>query len=377
MAKFSGLPLACGVLILLTMLALPHVNRCRSREDVFTLQMRKQLWGMGSAPLARVPLPPWRPSPSSIDNGAPMSFTLRKNATESRKVIVSHAVPVPEEGVLVFFAYHTQWTGPVSERVFSLPAAYACVYVDGLGHEYVTELEIHRAAEQLYTTTSVWKCALPPVDWNRFDSVRLVGPTENVVGDGVFPLPTTRPVGHITACTKNIFNLTRGGVMHRRLVEYVDYYSRLGVDHFVIYVVQGQEDSELLLELPNVTLVRLSPRLHAMTFGANSTAGSQKLQVYTVNDCVWRTRHNAAWTLIQFDVDEYLVGTSDLRATLGSVAANVSAVYTRHHLARLPFGTPLLRDSIQYSARATRTWGKSIVRPEKVDCMVRLPPRPV
>lgn len=303
-----------------------------------------------------------------IDHGEPFSFYLRKNATASSRIVVSSAIAVPEENIVVFIV-HEMFDGNASERTFALPDKYACDFQLAEASVH-TKLEMYATAEVLYRTTSLWKCDLPRARRLATNQVRMRGPDWKVNGSDVFPLAQSRPpLANLTACVKPVKNLTRGGQTHERLREYMNHYTALGVEHFILYINREVEDSSILSELPNVTIVRMSPNLHWRTFG--SVPRKNMVQVYFNNDCVWRTRHRSAWTMVQFDLDEFVINTGStpktIRSHLDNLDANVSQLYFPHSLVRPPFGEPLVRDSITYSSSFMPTWGKVVVRPEKVN----------
>lgn len=315
----------------------------------------------------------WAPSkhaasPVVIDHGEPFSFVLPKNDSESSKIVVSNAISVPEENSVVFIVYD-QFKGDAPERMFRLPEEYACEFTDQTGSVDQTRLSMFATGEALYRSTSIWRCDMPPEYEDEPNHVRMVGPRKSVVGDDVFPIAKPRsPVAKVTACLQPIKNLRRGERLHKRLLEYTNYYTGLGVEHFIAYVDRDSEDSKVLLELdiPNVTIVRMSKNLHPMAYG---NGPYYQIQSFANNDCIWRTRHRSSWTMIQFDVDEYIIGTPSLAHSLDNVSLDASQVYTLQHLVRPPYDDTLLQGSVEYTEKSMPTWGKTIVRPEKINVM--------
>jgi Glycosyltransferase family 92 len=353
-----------AVYLLLLVLAVP-----------LTLRIQTDTASLPSAPFLSLKLFGKKGTISRVNIGRPLSFLLRKNASASARVVMSHAIPVPEEGYAVFVVYD-RFPGTGAERIFALPPEYACVYRDeNVAVEVLTKLEMFRTNDGLHKTTSIWRCPFPSAkDSTKYSSVRVVGPpAASMQGDSVFLLQPTEELGEVTACMKNLYSIRDN---FDRILEYVDHYRRLGVSHFISYVEENERDVELLDSVPGLTVVVLPRELRVATFGPQKPRPgpmTAKLQIYTTLDCVWRTRYRSAWTMIQFDLDELLVGTNDLVETLRRIPESRAGVYVRHRIVRPPYASqPMLRNGIQFTSKSPPTWGKTIIRPEQVDVQVCL-----
>lgn len=301
----------------------------------------------------------------------PLEAWLHRNETTSFKIVISHAVADYVEKRVAFVVYDAKLKGDTAEeRIFPLPPDSKCLFPDGSS----SDLQMYKTAERLYRTTSIWACDLTD---NSAEAVQVglhattrtpetnTASFSNVTGNNHFHLPKMDPIGDVVSCMKHVYNMTNS-LPH--MLEYMRHYKSLNVDHFIIYVEGGEVDTDLLESLPSyVTLVRVPKSLRLQSVGPQHR--NAMLQIFLTNDCVWRTKHRTNWTMVQFDLDELIIGTRDLKAYLANVTDSVKSVYVPHRVVKQPVGDFVVTNDLMVSKSRMPTWGKTIVRPENVNVM--------
>uniref|UniRef100_A0A7S4NHC2 Glycosyltransferase family 92 protein n=1 Tax=Odontella aurita TaxID=265563 RepID=A0A7S4NHC2_9STRA len=209
---------------------------------------------------------------------------------------------------------------------------------------------------------------------NKQASVTIVPPswTESVYGNGTFqlalPYVQSRPLSSdVALCGKTIFNLD--DVTTNQIKLFLSFYRNKGVKHFTFYAIESDPDFEDIRS----ELKRSDAGHNDITFIVFPTTYMSKglygkkikdLQKYTTNDCLWRERANhAEWTMMQFDLDEYLGGIDDLPRFLSSLSSD--AIHIKQFLPKEL--EPFPEQGTEIYAAETIKWGKTIFRTEKVN----------
>ena len=178
-------------------------------------------------------------------------------------------------------------------------AAIACKFVNSSGDSFTVSVELIRLLEWESTDSHKMRCRLSkqtPLHSLEGAKVTLIFSHPFTHVDLPFRevesvLPRT---GTLAACVGPIFS-TRPYI---NLEEFIAYYSRLGVQHFFVYVAGTQQEPAMThdLSIPHVTW---------MQYQASPTRFYSG-QVPMMQDCHSRLRYAYDY-LAYFDLDEYLV----------------------------------------------------------------------
>lgn len=288
--------------------------------------------------------------------------------------------------------------GSNDEIVRELPLGFKCLFhtltedrnVDD--YSMTTNLTVYAAFESFYYTSSIWTCDLPH-NYNHNHShkqqiryVSILSPSwaEPISGSGTFSI--TKPGGshellankEIISCNKNVYNINQATTAVWGA--YASHYRRLGVEHFVIYVEEGDDLEPAKDLVRNITagMIRhdftliVVPEVYRKL--THETLPQKRIQPISVNDCLWRARaNNVTWGMMQYDPDEFLVGTPNFKNFLSRYKGDV--LYVPHWLAStsttLDGGTGIPDAepgrTVNISSSNVTSWGKTTLRPDKVD----------
>lgn len=329
--------------------------------------------------------------PSVIEIGPPLSFVLlnfsipEANITAPLKVTISAAIPVPRESSVVFIVYDSlSFIRPVPDPNFSLPPTFYCSFPNTTETTALTSFR--RSTSLPYKSTSIWRCPFPAATSATTSattspssppSVTIHGPSINVIGNTTLRL---LPQPHalkapVASCMQVAYNISQNTPS---LMRYFTHYRSLGVTGFALYIedrgIAGERiAAEHLATLPGVSVFVLDSRIrdYALPALPQNPTGPKiaEIQAFNLNDCLWRARYGAQFTLVQVDQDEMLLGTKNLVDELAKIPSQAAGVYVKHRLARWP-AVPMVKEGLVYSKAShgfPPTWGKSIVRPERVD----------
>lgn len=311
-----------------------------------------------------------------IDLGEPFTFTVPRKGNEGNTYIITSAIAVPEEDQVIFLSplrEHGRAEQVAANRIVPLSPNHECVFERPGQPDEKTGLEMYRSGERNFSSVVVWRCPIPNAGGiNTYPSVRVSVPSKNIVsGRGVFGLKQPEiPSTDIISCTKLEIE-EEGNAMHLKTLEYLRHYRALGVGHFVFFVSYGDATADVLSRFKDVTTIRMPPNFNEAVLGepVPKQRVFEQVQKVVGTDCVWRTRYKSRWNMIMVDVDEYVVGTPDLRETLAKEGDGYSAVRLKHRLVETPYGEPLVHEGIRATKDFVSTMGKAIVRPRDVDVM--------
>lgn len=266
----------------------------------------------------------------------------------------------------------------------TLPPGLACSFTahggstDDGNATVTSEIQPYARTQHLYNTSNIWMCDMPEIMRNS-THVSIVLPewAERVMGSGgTFNLnkEKSHQMGFLNSCLKHVYGINNFKI--QEVNEYLDYYSKLGVEHFTMYAEldRGENISALADSLKSRSVGgKIALRVFsATTRKAYRTLGwgepKNFLQDQTVNDCLWRAKAaNTSWTMMQFDFDELLVGTDYLPTYLSN--ASFPGLRIEHFLVKFPHDLPRLHRNkvLNISSHPVPTWGKSIYRTSQVD----------
>lgn len=324
----------------------------------------------------------------------PLVFYLRNGSSKlSQNVVIGSAYPVPEEGIVAFAVDEGLQRSSDRETQFS-PNTLRCEYPN----RSTFPMFVYSVPRGPQPSLSVWACRYQP-----FDTVKITSPDLHEIaaldpekpfgyrasarykrmaeraphdqhvflaeGNPTFTLQKSPDLGKTSICMRTVWNESYAMPSIER---YITHYSELGVDHFFVYIEEGVEGDAFLKPLadahPNITVVRQKASTILASIPRERFPKRDLItQRWAQHDCLWRARHHADWLLQQFDLDEFLVGTFDLKSHLRLVPSDVAVVHTSHYLIRRPFLLPRLQSGVKISSQPYWTAGKSIVRPDLVD----------
>lgn len=248
-----------------------------------------------------------------------------------------------------------------------------------------TPLQVYANALQYYHTSSIWACSAPN-DSVQYDSVTVLTPSTVVrtYGTGVFHIETPNSYKQdgkssaIVSCSKEVYKLhSDNGRTAEDMMTFFNHYSRLGVDHFIVYAYEptlGTSIHDLIRLLQEVSLPNSSKvTLYMLPSSYGDLIGLKKNK-FTTNHCLYISRE-ASWVMMQNDYDEILLiskgtkevqrGSQDLRSYLASKPSSVSAIYAPHYL---PKEDQFNNESvIQISSKPMLSLGKTIFLPKSVN----------
>jgi len=299
----------------------------------------------------------------------------------NKHVLVARAIQVPSEKIVVFVVYDT----PNDILSDELPNGFRCGF-GGSNHQQegdhigainttmsTTPLYVYATHLRYYRSSSIWACSIPD-DEEMHDTVAILPPNtvETTFGEGVFTI--VQPDDHtihnktsVVSCGRNVFNINNRTMVD--IMSFYHYYSNLGVKHFVFYAIESEDKLDLLFQMmQNLTSSVDKASIVVNLFPSSYNRFSDiSLEQFTQNDCLYRSRQ-ADWVMIQFDVDEIMVGTHDLPLYLSSLEPSVKAISIPHYLPKddhFPLDGHL--PSLLYaSSKSMPDWGKTMFRPEYV-----------
>jgi hypothetical protein len=294
----------------------------------------------------------------------------------NKRIVVTSAVV--ENGRVVFVVRDEP------EDIKDLHLGFQCLFNDHKrGVLLSTELQVTFNHMRYYRSSSIWTCSLPVTDERNssdsgFPTVTILPPsngTKKVYGTGTFHLhkhKMGRPQEpqQIVSCGQAIHNINNETLDFVKL--YFPYYRRLGVEHFTFYAEEtepGLDRLQSLLQEVAEGYDDISLNLFPVSYRALKLIGSGEWpsdhQKYTINDCLWRERSNRAnWTIMQFDLDEFLAGIPNLKSFLSAWphdGFSAAHFFPQENLPSTNGG------KVNVSSTAMPDWGKSIFRTEKVN----------
>lgn len=341
-----------------------------------------------------------------------------------KQLVVSSAIHLPLEGRIMFVvkpghlkANKRQYILQdvyLNEEVKEIPSGFRCAFafqVAGtLGtHVEATELTVHAVKLRYYGSSDIWTCKTPNAsalstsnhtDTSSesfefdYDSVTVTLPSnmtevEHVYGTGTFQLRTDLRQApnrtRVVSCGKTIF--FADDVTLKDMEQYFRFYRRLGLEHFTLYLIEGHPGLVDVLaafqkaaEGYNDISVFMFPTSYT---DRHLYFHPKDFQALTTNDCLWRGRANrATWTMMLFDLDEYLFRISDLPAFLSAWPHDVLSVkqYLPQQLQLLVLdstNTSKATITVAASSKPMPKWVKTIFRTEKVEvAWVHAPTKP-
>lgn len=325
------------------------------------------------------------PAFSFLQLDEPLKLELRiQEYDETASVIIASAIRQHDKVAFIVIEAGIPIPGYEKPRqaLPALPRGLGCAFTNEVAsqnnkaHELAptSMIEIYAHTLRGRNSSSIWMCDMPASsnEW-RYVSVVLPEWAKRVTGNGVFNiserLSTRNLSGKINACNKHVFYINN--MTSRHLNEYTEHYRRLGVIHFTFYFEQGT--GENVFDLTNgiknhthedIRIILIPQNLRQLW---NPKSRIQRLQSFTSNDCLWRSKaEDLNWTLMMFDLDEFLVGTTYLPSFLSNWSSPL--VYVRHHLVKFPHDMPRIYPGkhLNISEFHDSDYGKSIYRTGEV-----------
>ena len=225
-------------------------------------------------------------------------------------------------------------------------------------------------------------------DASGFQTVTVVPPSpsnvtkkmqvKNIHGTGTFHLQKNirglrqQEPQQIVSCGAAIHNINNETLDFVKL--YFPHYRRLGVDHFTFYAEETEPGLDVLQSLlqevsegyDDISLYLFPVSYRELDVKINrSREWRNNHQHYAINDCLWRERSNGAnWTMMQYDLDEFLFGIPDLKSFLSSWPHD--GFIAPHYLPQEDLPSPN-GGKFNVSSKRLPDWGKSVFRTEKVN----------
>ena len=302
-------------------------------------------------------------------------YVIRLPKVNKETTVVS-AIRVPSEDMIVFIVVDK----PEDILSNELPGGMQCAFGSG-DEKSKMPLFVYATHLRYYRSASVWACR-DPGGLSKHTQVAIVPPGDDISvevlsGHGVFNIVEPAKYDEDTtqtlvSCGKTIFNLDNRTVAD--LQTYYHHYQSIGVRHFVFYAHQSNVEVARIFQ----TIQNLSPSegstvtLYLLPTSYDDVQGFETKkshpktpQYFTTTDCNWKSR-GADWVLMQFDNDEILVGTKDLRLYLNSIDTNVKAIHVPHYLPKEDY-LPLDGSTFHVASIKDNDWGKTLYRPQFVN----------
>ena len=291
-----------------------------------------------------------------VDEPLALKLFLPQYNNTVASVVIASAIPQDDKVAFIVIEEGIKIPGFKGsyQALPTLPPGLGCLFSDDnsvdsnttKAKNFTSDIQPYAITQCYYNSSSIWMCDMPePVKDSRRVTITLPYWAKRVSGHGRFSLNKERKyqqMGTVNSCHQNIYNIDNHKI--QEVNEYLDYYEKLGVAHFTFYVEQGrgenisfiteslkarQTKSITTLFLIPGSLRKLSPRIKRHPDAAS----------FTANDCLWRSRAaNMSWTMMQVDLDEFLVGTDHLPTFLSNWSP--PALYVKQYVVKFPHDFP-------------------------------------
>lgn len=324
----------------------------------------------------------------------PLGFMFAKDGEVVSNVVISHAIPIPEEKVVVFLVEETS-VNMDGTKTELLPPSLRCEFPDGSS----SAMKLYKRQTRGEPTICIWACHLSslfthvtiagvpePNDIDRLkppgyrveemlQSIKPVGTPGtlipyNAVGSRNFTLSKTPMLrNEVAMCVKGLWN---SSYVASRIEPFVQHYKNIGVGHFLVYIPESEDTDSYITKLQNldVNITVIQQRLSTVLIGRDEPRGLfVEYQKWSTTDCVWRTRYRTKWVFIQVDLDEFLLNIQDLPTYMQQVPGDAAHVTWMRDVVKAPYKTPCISPGAEIATESPLQPGKAIVRPEMIDIM--------
>ena len=196
-----------------------------------------------------------------------------------------------------------------------------------------------------------------------------------MAGRGVFRIQRPKGYEHHDASTSNVVACVARCILdlfgnNNRTADdlktYINYYRRLGVQHFIMYASENNDKVGIGASLND--LLRIFEEVNMPGGGSTlslyllpSSQAHELSNFFTANHCLYTAR-SADWILGQYDFDEILVGTHHLPTYLSSQPESVKGLHVPHYLPKEDHFAPRGKELsvVNVPSHKMPTWGKTI-----------------